>query len=556
MKKSRIKNALAAFAAVIMVAVPFMSVNAAAANVEYSASSSYMSSSFYTALKNVKLTGDQATDIAAIAKTQVGYHESNSTSNLSGSSSGGGNCTEYGKWYGMQSYWCNVFVSWCAYVAGVPTSVFPKLPSATASYASILPSVGAQCFKFSSGKALQTGDLIFSCTCSGGYGCIDHVGLVVGVDSNNIYTVEGNLSDKVQSASYPASTGYSSKLHARINYVARPQYEDNSKKAADITDADSVITTKNSVYALFDVSVSLSEAEALCKNMGGHLVSVTSEAEQKKVAELASNGEYERYYSALVLDEKSGEYKWSTGEKVDYTVMTASKGSLKATVINSDGTFSPSTENRRTTGFICEIDKSSVSPANTAVFGGSRYEIYDTAMTYNEAKAFAASLGGKLVTIETINENMLLSLLLKESKSYFTGMTGTKAELLSRDFEAFKNGVKLSKSNNITVLTNNSKGSWATGESFNKAGDSGFIIEYDESEKYTVIYDANGGTDTPIEQVASLGEALTISDSIPQNKDKKFLGWSENQKSKTAEYNVGDEFKGVSGVTTFFAVWG
>jgi hypothetical protein len=93
MIKSRIKSAIAAALTVILAVVPMFSVNAAAKKVEYSASSSYMSSSFYKALCEVELTGDQVTDICNIARTQVGYYES------------GDNYTEYGRWYGKQSYW-------------------------------------------------------------------------------------------------------------------------------------------------------------------------------------------------------------------------------------------------------------------------------------------------------------------------------------------------------------------------------------------------------------------------------------------------------------------
>ena len=63
------------------------------------------------------------------------------------------------------------------------------------------------------------------------------------------------MSDYVQACQYPASTGYSSSLRARINYVARPQYENNSKTAANITEATTVKKVGNSIYSVFDVAV-------------------------------------------------------------------------------------------------------------------------------------------------------------------------------------------------------------------------------------------------------------------------------------------------------------
>lgn len=124
MTKSRRIKSISAIIALILVLSSMLSVNAAAKSLEYSASSSYKSSSFYKNLSKVELTGDQVTDLVNVAKSQVGYHEGA----LSGYGSGSSNITEYGRWYGNNgTYWCNVFVSWCAYVAGIPSNVFPKL---------------------------------------------------------------------------------------------------------------------------------------------------------------------------------------------------------------------------------------------------------------------------------------------------------------------------------------------------------------------------------------------------------------------------------------------
>lgn len=89
----------------------------------YSGSSSYKSGKYYTNLTNVTLTGDQRTDIVNVAKSQIGYQEGSSSSQLSGTIKGSANYTEYGRWYGLQDMWCAMFVSWCAHVAGIPTSV-------------------------------------------------------------------------------------------------------------------------------------------------------------------------------------------------------------------------------------------------------------------------------------------------------------------------------------------------------------------------------------------------------------------------------------------------
>ncbi|MBE6751254.1 MAG: hypothetical protein E7556_01880 [Ruminococcaceae bacterium] len=542
MIKSRIKSAIAVVLIAVLAVVPMFSVNAAAKNVEYSASSSYMSSSYYKALCEVELTGDQVKDICNIAKTQVGYHES------------GNNYTEYGRWYGRQSYWCNVFVSWCAYVAGVPTSVFPKLAGVGSAYYSTLPSVGADCFKFGT-KPVEAGDLLFSCTCSGSFGCIDHVGLIVDVDDQYIYTVEGNMSDAVRAITYPVSTGYSAHNHARINYIARPNYQDRSAKVSDISRADAIKTTENSIYALFDMSLPYNEAESVCKLMGGHLVSITSEEEQTIVNEIIENGSYDKYYIGL-SDEENGTYLWSSGEEYDYTNLTgAPRSNFTAVIVNADGTWQETVSDKRQTGFICEIQIDKMIPANTASFGGSRYEIYDSSLTYEQATAFAKAKGGKLAEIETASENQLVSLLLKQSAQYYLGVNGTKREVTSIDYSNYQSKVKFNNGKeNYAVMLNDNSAKWSVAGIFEAKTLTGFIVEYDETEKCTVTFDANGGLNTPNEQIGESGAKIVISDTQPTLKGAKFLGWSENKDSEKAEIKSGDKIT-LSENVTLYAIW-
>ena len=542
MIKSRIKSAIAVVLIAVLAVVPMFSVNAAAKNVEYSASSSYMSSSYYKALCEVELTGDQVTDICNIAKTQVGYHES------------GNNYTEYGRWYGRQSYWCNVFVSWCAHVAGVPTSVFPKLAGVGSAYSSTLPSVGADCFKFGT-KPVEAGDLLFSCTCSGSFGCIDHVGLIVDVDDQYIYTVEGNMSDEVRAITYPVSTGYSAHNHARINYIARPNYQDRSVDVSDISRADAIKTTENSIYALFDMSLPYSEAESVCKLMGGHLVAITSEEEQEIVNEIIENGSYDKYYIGL-SDEENGTYLWSSGEEYDYTNLTGSqRANFSAVIVNADGTWQETVSDKRQTGFICEIQIDKMIPANTASFGGSRYEIYDSSLTYEQATAFAKAKGGKLAEVETASENQLLSLLLKQCDQYYLGVSGTKREVTSVDYSNYQSKVKFNGGKeNYAVMFNDGTARWSVAGIFEAKTLTGFIVEYDETEKCTVTFDANGGLNTPNEQIGESGAKIVISDTQPTLKGAKFLGWSQDKDSEKAQIKSGDKITLDENVT-LYAIW-
>ena len=73
-------------------------------------------------------TGNQIEDLIGVAKTQIGYKEGPSASQMDGDTYAGDyNYTKYGQWYGINpGAWCAMFVSWCADQAGIPTSIIPK----------------------------------------------------------------------------------------------------------------------------------------------------------------------------------------------------------------------------------------------------------------------------------------------------------------------------------------------------------------------------------------------------------------------------------------------
>ncbi len=191
----------------------------------YNVSSSYKSSVYYQKLLDVRLTGDQAKDIAAVALSQVGYHEGGSNSALSGSSSSTANYTEYGYWFGQQSNWCAIFISWCANQAGIPTSIVKK--NAVASGNSC--QYGERKYTFGS-RAPKVGDILYVQNDSDS--SVDHVGLVYKVDDTYIYSVEGNFGHKVGTIKYYRSSGkqtyYSS---TKILFYGVPEYKTSSNSS-------------------------------------------------------------------------------------------------------------------------------------------------------------------------------------------------------------------------------------------------------------------------------------------------------------------------------------
>lgn len=169
-----------------------------------------------------------AKDIVDVAIGEIGYCES------------GDNSTKYGKWYGMNGApWCHMFVSWCAYEAGVGTSIVPRTASTTAGM-EWFKKKGL--FKLKGKYTPKRGDIVYFKTGR------SHVGLVEKVTGNTLHTVEGNTSDKVARRTYPLShstiTGYGVPKYKNLNAVSSGSSESSG------TGSNSGTSSKNELKYL------------------------------------------------------------------------------------------------------------------------------------------------------------------------------------------------------------------------------------------------------------------------------------------------------------------
>lgn len=135
----------------------------------------------------IQKTGVWADDLLSVAKTQLGYRESerNFIIDSKGETFG---YTRYGDWYGAKYRdWCAMFVSFCLNYADVPADYFPR-------EASSQDWIGELKYLNLYEKANEytpaPGDLIFFDWERDG--AADHVGLVEKVDNDTVYTIEGN----------------------------------------------------------------------------------------------------------------------------------------------------------------------------------------------------------------------------------------------------------------------------------------------------------------------------------------------------------------------------
>ena len=401
----------------------------------YTPSASYRSGKYYTQLCNVSLTGNQRTDLVNVARSQLGYHEGDNTSQLHGESSGSRNYTEYGYWYGTQvqgnsggSYyaWCAYFISWCARQAGIPTSIISN-----ASYACAGSDNGD--FKnldyYSRGSYTpKVGDLVFFCW-EGNSSCWDHVEIVIGVSSSEVTTLGGNTGDNnVKSRKWSLSNSnirgygvpkYTSKLDAPYVYsIATGPW----KTYVEWYPVKGATSYELRIYAANDTANPVNTVKSITNTVYGIKL---------------SPGEY---YTSVTAVNPNYSPTYTTGPM-----------SPKFTV--------PSTN-----------DRDPLYPKASTFYNGHLYILYDVQTgCWDQANEMCNTWGGHLVTINSAQEQAVVyELAKKSSKSYCK--IGAKANA-SRQW------------------------SWVTGENFSYANwKSGQPDNYNGMEFYAEMDIKAGGT--------------------------------------------------------------
>ncbi len=178
-------------------------------------STSYKNGRYYQNYLKVPLTGDNRTDVLAIALSQLGYQEGASNGAFSGEVSGGQNYVEFsynmgdlGLGYGGSDYpWCASFVSWCLYQShSTDQATYKDLGrNHVGDYKYIWKEIscsqwvrqlkGAGYYKYSAYEGgsytPKYGDLVFFQNSKG----VAHIGICLYTSGGRIYTVEGNTSD-------------------------------------------------------------------------------------------------------------------------------------------------------------------------------------------------------------------------------------------------------------------------------------------------------------------------------------------------------------------------
>lgn len=146
----------------------------------------------------IEMTGDWRADALAVAKTQIGYCESQKSFKVCADGTRNG-YTRYGDWYGAKyAEWCSIFVAFCLHYAGVSEDEFPTDMNCYR-LKKLLAARGA--YEDNEDEYVpRPGDLVFFN--KEGKNRPEHVGFVRALDEEYIYTIEGNSNNAVMEHRY------------------------------------------------------------------------------------------------------------------------------------------------------------------------------------------------------------------------------------------------------------------------------------------------------------------------------------------------------------------
>ena len=204
----------------------------------------YANSSYYSALREVVLTGNYREDIINIALSQVGYHEGDSDADYAGgNSSGSGDYTEYGRYLGsIGGAWCSEFASWCIRKAGVPSQIIAN--SRSANVVNFTKDTSATWYTWDQtiyGGGSYTprkGDLLLWAWDKDSHSTEDnlsHTSILweIGKQNNGgilLKTIDGNSNSSVMECKYEVNAPDGSLIArtGRLCYIIAPDYESNN----------------------------------------------------------------------------------------------------------------------------------------------------------------------------------------------------------------------------------------------------------------------------------------------------------------------------------------
>ena len=452
-------------------------------------------------------TGDQRADIIGVAKTQLGYTE------------GSNNDTKYGDWYGLPHQdWCAMFVSWCARQANIPTSVLKNSSCAgwSSKYFDVTRYDG-------NSYTPKPGDLFFERDGS-------HVGLVYYLDGNYFYSIEGNHNNKVCSIR-KAISGY---------YFGVPNYLTNTPTPGKITNLSvSVGEGGKCTFKWSGVSNAQKYVVKIWKdNLWEGNPTYESNASSGHMVQLRA-GKYIAYVDAL-----------NGSQCVMSNAVTFTVSGINAKRLNLNQSRYARIRNVGTGNYLTVNSEGNVvsSPKSN-----STNQIWYMEHLGNNKHRLTSQYNGKCLDVSNGGYK-------DETNVWSIHWNNTAAQkwYIFRIGDYF--GMR-PECSDCTVLDvyETSKKSGTNVQLFSYHGGANQQFDFEEV-KYTVTYNANGGTGAPGNQTKVHGQDLILSTSKPTRNEKTwiccyvFSHWNTKADGTGTTYTPGQRYY-ANGNVTLYAQW-
>ena len=220
----KIRKILTGLAATCLVCAT-LSVAVSAVEPSYKVSDDYKDTLYYDNLQAIELTGDGATDVIAVALSQLYYHEGNNDAEKDGlNNSGSRNFVEYNVLFGKldngegngTSYgyaWCAAFVNWCLRQARVDKALTGGMYVSCHSWRNWFikegADFGASYHDRTDDYIPRKGDLIFYRSLTATHSrATDHIGIVLKCENGVVHAIEGNGDNRVALHEYALDNSY------------------------------------------------------------------------------------------------------------------------------------------------------------------------------------------------------------------------------------------------------------------------------------------------------------------------------------------------------------
>lgn len=445
-------------------------------------------------------TGNQRQDIIGVAMTQVGYMEKYE------------NDTKYGDWYGFPDCeWCAMFVSWCARQADVSGDILRRISWAHPN------SFGIPYYHGNEYTPLP-GDLFFTEDFS-------HVGLVLYVEGEFFYCVEGNAKYHDYTVpNDPEVDSYHVMTNKRLisaHYFGVPDYE-GCDKAHTYTKGYETEHPHKTYYA--------------CSSCGDKYYTGYTEcfSDCSRCMSCFCSNSYAGYYlvsaDAMPLNVRSSHS--ASSESLGYVT----PGAAVYVYGMEPGTGRAYVEYDGLRGHIWSkyLEKYYGPPEAPTVTVEQAEYVQNEDVTVR----WSTPENTEQYKLRIFRDGELYL----ETGTYFLGEEMHQEAVVgmntSYTLETLPGGLY-----EVQVLACNRSG-------YSDAG----IVKFTVRDTYTVTYDPNSGSGAPEPQTQVIGEAITLSNTIPTRSGYSFLGWTEETEGKLAVHKAGAEWNGHEN-TTLYAVW-